>query len=75
MLIDIKQGNYLPFAEEAGIRVVLNDQGKMPFPFDEGFSVPPGFSTSVGVRRVSEFWFPFWDVYHAFVGQATLYFR
>ncbi|EDO34532.1 predicted protein [Nematostella vectensis] len=52
MVIDVKQDQYNPFVDEAGIRVVLTDQQKMPFPFEEGFSVPTGFSTSVGVRRV-----------------------
>ena len=38
--------------EEAGVRVVLTDQARMPFPFDEGFSVSTGFSTSVGIKKV-----------------------
>ena len=52
MDIFIDQGQYTSLTDEAGVRVVLTDQTRMPFPFDEGFSVPTGFSTSVGVRKV-----------------------
>ena len=24
----------------------------MPFPFDEGFSIPTGFATSIGIKKV-----------------------
>ncbi|KAJ7385276.1 hypothetical protein OS493_016347 [Desmophyllum pertusum] len=51
MDIFIDQGQYTSLTDEAGVRVVLTDQTRMPFPFDEGFSVPTGFSTSVGVRK------------------------
>ncbi len=52
MDIFINQGEYTSLTDEAGVRVVLTDQSRMPFPFDEGFSVPTGFSTSVGVKKV-----------------------
>ncbi|XP_078379821.1 acid-sensing ion channel 2-like isoform X1 [Oculina patagonica] len=51
MDIFIDQGEYTSLTDEAGVRVVLTDQSRMPFPFDEGFSVPTGFSTSVGVKK------------------------
>lgn len=54
MDIFINQKEYSSLTDEAGVRVVLTDQGRMPFPFDEGFSVPTGFSTSVGIRKVIE---------------------
>ena len=53
MDIFIDQAEYTDLTDEAGVRVVLTDQTRMPFPFDEGFSVPTGFSTSVGIRKVT----------------------
>ena len=54
MDIFINQKEYSRLTDEAGVRVVLTDQARMPFPFEEGFSVPTGFSTSVGIRKVIE---------------------
>ena len=54
MDIFINQKEYSRLTDEAGVRVVLTDQARMPFPFDEGFSVPTGFSTSVGIRKVTD---------------------
>jgi len=53
MDIFINQREYIKLTDEAGVRVVLTDQARMPFPFDEGFSVPTGFSTSVGIKKVT----------------------
>ena len=50
----VDQNEYTSNTEEAGIRVVISDQGIMPFPDEQGFSVPTGFSTTVGIRRVSK---------------------
>ena len=33
-----------------GVRVVIHPPGTQPFPFTEGFDVPPGFSASFGIR-------------------------
>ena len=52
MDIFINQKEYTSLTDEAGVRVVLTDQARMPFPFDEGFSIPTGFSTSVGIKKV-----------------------
>lgn len=52
MDIFIDQESYTKLTDEAGVRVVLTDQSRMPFPFDEGFSIPTGFATSVGIKRV-----------------------
>ncbi|PFX30949.1 Amiloride-sensitive sodium channel subunit gamma-2 [Stylophora pistillata] len=49
--IFIDQESYTKLTDEAGVRVVLTDQSRMPFPFDEGFSIPTGFATSVGIKR------------------------
>lgn len=51
MDIFINQGEYVSLTDEAGVRVALSDQARMPFPFDEGFSVPTGFATSVGIKK------------------------
>ena len=49
----MEQEQYLgPLTVEAGIRVLLHGQGEMVFPFEEGFSVSPGMSTSVGIKKV-----------------------
>lgn len=40
-------------SDEAGVRVTLHNQGMMPFPYLEGFSVSPGTATSVGLKKVS----------------------
>ena len=52
MDIFVNQNEYTGNTEEAGIRVAINDQGIMPFPDEQGFSVPTGFSTTVGLRKV-----------------------
>ena len=33
-----------------GVRVVIHPPGTTPYPFTEGFDVPPGFSASLGIR-------------------------
>ena len=38
--------------KDAGIRVHIGKPGKVPFPYEKGFSVGPGTSTSVGMRKV-----------------------
>ena len=51
--LDVQQDQYVgPLTEQAGIRVLLHEQGSMIFPFEEGFSVSPGISTSVGIKKV-----------------------
>ena len=52
MDIFIDQQSYTRLTDEAGVRVVLTDQSRMPFPFDEGFSIPTGFATSIGIKKV-----------------------
>ena len=49
----INQKEYVSImSQEAGVKVLLTDQGKIPFPATHGFTVSPGLSTSVGVRKV-----------------------
>ncbi|XP_028411227.1 acid-sensing ion channel 4-A-like isoform X2 [Dendronephthya gigantea] len=50
--LNIQQEEYLKYvSDEAGVRVILHDQGMMPFPYLEGFSVGPGTATSVGIQK------------------------
>lgn len=49
----VNQGEYIPsISQEAGVRILLTPQRSIPFPVDEGFTVSPGFSTSIGLRQV-----------------------
>ncbi|XP_068740271.1 amiloride-sensitive sodium channel subunit alpha-like [Montipora capricornis] len=51
--LNIQQDEYLgAFAEEAGVRIDISNQGEMPFPREKGLSVAPGFATSIGIRKV-----------------------
>ena len=53
--INVEQDQYVgPLTRQAGIRVLLHEQGSMIFPVEEGFSVSPGISTSVGIKKVRE---------------------
>ncbi|GFS20679.1 FMRFamide-gated Na+ channel [Elysia marginata] len=36
----------------AGVRVVVHAPGTMPSPVDHGFDIPPGYSSSVGLKAV-----------------------
>ena len=49
----INQAEYIPsLSQEAGVRILLTPQRSIPFPVDEGFTVSPGFATSIGLRQV-----------------------
>lgn len=49
----VNQNEYIPsISQEAGVRVLLTPQRSIPFPDDEGFTVSPGFATSIGLRKV-----------------------
>ena len=56
LTLDVEQDEYIgSVSPEAGIRVSLQEQGMMPFPFENGFSIAPGTATSVGLRKASNF--------------------
>lgn len=38
--------------EESGIRLIAHPRNIYPHPEDVGLSVAPGFSTSIGIRKV-----------------------
>ena len=51
--INVEQNEYDgDLTKDAGIRVHIGKPGKVPFPYEKGFSVGPGTSTSVGMRKV-----------------------
>ncbi|XP_033096439.1 acid-sensing ion channel 1A-like [Anneissia japonica] len=53
IMLFIEQNEYLyDVSASAGVRVVIHDQGKMPFPEEEGYYVSPGHHTSIALRRV-----------------------
>ncbi|KAL8568700.1 hypothetical protein ACOMHN_058429 [Nucella lapillus] len=47
---NLQQDDYVPaLAAEAGVRVVVHPKGSAVFPEDDGVSIQPGHSTSVGI--------------------------
>ena len=51
--INIEQLDYVSvLSQEAGIRVFIGGQREMPFPYEQGISVSPGFSTAIELRKV-----------------------
>ena len=38
--------------DAAGMRLVIHQSQRMPFPEDEGLAINPGQTTSIGLRRV-----------------------
>ena len=56
----IQQDKYVPaLAAEAGVRVLVHSRGSYPFPEDDGVSVPPAHSSSIGMRQVISIWYQF----------------
>jgi len=50
----VNQKEYIPIlSQEAGVRVLITGQRSIPFPVDEGFTVSPGFATSIALRQLS----------------------
>ncbi|KAL9988147.1 hypothetical protein ACROYT_G002555 [Oculina patagonica] len=50
----VNQNEYIPLlSQEAGVRVLITGQHNIPFPVDEGFTVSPGFATSIGLRKLN----------------------
>ncbi|KAJ7385395.1 ligand-gated sodium channel [Desmophyllum pertusum] len=51
--INVEQNEYNgELTKDAGIRVHIGKPGKVPFPYEKGFSVGPGSATSVGMKMV-----------------------
>jgi hypothetical protein len=50
LILNIESNNYIPvLSSSIGVRVIIHEQGTYPFPATEGFSVPVGFQTDVGI--------------------------
>ena len=53
--INIEQDDYLGhFTPEAGIKLDISNQGYMPFPLEKGLSLPVGFASTIGLRKVNK---------------------
>ena len=52
LTLNIQQADYLPLTTQAGALVVVHTQDEVPFPEDEGISVPPGQAALIGVKVV-----------------------
>ena len=53
LTINVEQNEYVVNAgDTAGVRVVVHSATSMPFPEDEGVTVSPGHSTSIGLQMV-----------------------
>ena len=52
--MDIQQNEYMGhLTPDAGAVIDITTGRQMPFPFEQGIKLAPGFSTSVGLRMVS----------------------
>ena len=50
----IEQAEYIrSLSDASGVRFIIHNQTDMPFPEDVGFSVNPGYKTSVALSKVS----------------------
>ena len=53
LLLNISQNEYIEtMTKEAGIRAYVGNQGHLSAPNQEGFSLAPGFSYYVALRKV-----------------------
>ncbi|CAI5448011.1 unnamed protein product [Caenorhabditis angaria] len=50
LLLDVHQDDYMPTTESAGVRIVVHEQNKEPFPDTFGYSAPTGFVSSFGLK-------------------------
>ncbi|KXJ19628.1 Amiloride-sensitive sodium channel subunit beta [Exaiptasia diaphana] len=51
--IDVEQYEYIDqLTQDAGAIIHISPRGNMPFPFEEGIHLSPGFSTYLGMRLV-----------------------
>ena len=56
LTLNVNQAQYkiLSTCDVAGVRMVVLDHNKMPFPEDIGLSVNPGMYTAIGITTVSK---------------------
>jgi len=54
MILNVNQDEYISEGDDAaGMRLVIHQAQRMPFPEDEGLAINPGQTTSIGLRRVT----------------------
>jgi len=54
LILNVNQDEYISEGDDAaGMRLVIHQAQRMPFPEDEGLAINPGQTTSIGLRRVS----------------------
>ena len=54
----IQQIEYIgTLSPAAGVRVLIHPRSSMPFPEDQGISIPPGYETSIGIRKVRYYYY------------------
>ena len=50
----LEQTEYIgALSPAAGVKVLIHPRNSMPFPEDQGISIPPGYETFVGIRKVN----------------------
>jgi len=53
LILNVNQDEYMSEGDDAaGMRLVIHQSQRMPFPEDEGLAINPGQTTSIGLRRV-----------------------
>jgi len=53
LTLNIDQDNYIiQTGQEAGVRVTILNQYIMPFPASDGFTISPGYATSIRLDQV-----------------------
>ena len=53
IVFNIEQSEYIAdLTQTAGVRVLIHDQKRSPFPEEEGIDISPGYATSVGITMV-----------------------
>ena len=50
--LNVEEDEYTAMTDTTGFKVVIHHQNDMPFPFDEGVVVSPGFTTEIAISRV-----------------------
>ena len=54
LILNVNQDEYISEGDDAaGMRLVIHQAQRMPFPEDEGLAINPGQTTSIGLRRVA----------------------
>ena len=55
LILNTDQNDYLSeFGETAGMRIVIHEQNKMPFPDENGITVIPGSMTILAMKQVKQ---------------------